>query len=53
MKAEIERLHRQMQEDLQKTDEPNFRLLLVEKKLIRVKPKPKPRLAKHDPVGQD
>lgn len=53
MKAEIERLHRQLQGDLQKTDEVNFRLLLVEKKLIRVRPAPKPRLAKHDPVGQD
>ena len=53
MKAEIERLHAKLAADIQKTDEACFRLLLVEKKLIRVKPKPPPRQPRYDSVGAD
>lgn len=53
MKAEIERLHRQLQGDLQESLEGNLRLLLVEVKVRIRRAERKPRLAKHDPVGQD
>ncbi|WP_298702497.1 helix-turn-helix domain-containing protein [uncultured Brevundimonas sp.] len=53
MKTEIERLHRQLQEDLQESLESNLRLLLGEVKRRIRRVERNTRLAKHDPVGQD